>query len=85
MDRRDTLAAAFRHSHFDPHDSRGLRSRQCNMVSPGENPSRQSLFNDRPRVLPQLVVYGNPVRGCGDERPEAPFVCKFWRLGAVLA
>jgi hypothetical protein len=55
------------------------------MVSPGENPSRQSLCHDRPRVLPQLVVYGNPVHGCGDERPEAPFVCKFWRLGAVLA
>ena len=31
------------------------------------------------QFLPQLVVYGNPARGGGDQRPEAPVVCKFWR------
>jgi hypothetical protein len=33
----------------------------------GENPSRQSFCDDRPTVLPQLVVYGNPARSGRDQ------------------
>ena len=114
MDRRDTLAAAFRRSHFDKHDSRGLRSRERTpgidfvevIALPSTISSAFDVHIERAmqhgvagvrilranrfamtgqQSLPQLVVYGNPVRGCGDERPEAPIVCKFWRLGALWA
>jgi hypothetical protein len=54
-------------------------------VSAAENPSRQSLCNAGQQSLPQLVVYGNSVRRGGDERPQAPVVCKFWRLGVLWA
>jgi hypothetical protein len=55
------------------------------MVSPVKILRANRFAMTGQQSLPQLVVYGNSARGGRDQRPEAPIVCKFWRLGALWA